>query len=574
MLIPLMDDGDSAKLDDPTELHDRPPEGQAPRPAVEPSAEPAAEAPDQAPDEARDEALRPRIDARVRPEAVPEPLVADPAVHRLLRRRHDRKVDPSRQVFVNRNLRMDHIEAVGFDMDYTLAVYHQRRIETLSYRMTLEGLVGRKGYPERLLRLEYDPDFVIRGLVVDKTLGNLLKMDRYAHVGRVYHGRRRLSKNERIRHYRTQKIHLSSDRYAWIDTLFALPEAVLYTQIIDDFEDRGESVDYARLYDDIRESIDLVHRDGSLKAVLKKDLDYYIRRDPEIAPTLHKLRSSGKRLFLLTNSYWDYTDAVMEHLLGGVLPEYAHWRSYFDLVVVGAKKPDFFGDHAPFYAIDPATGAVDDTPATRLENDGIYQGGHLQALEDGTGWRGDEVLYVGDHIYGDILKTKRSGLWRTAMIIQELEEEIAYTERRREDFRRLARLEDLRLRLDDEINVQKSVVSQIERQLERRSGALDAEDRTRLKDEWLSAKGDLDRLRRALKGVLERIERLASDLDHGANPYWGLLFKEATENSRFGDQVEDYACIYTSRVSNLHYTSPTQYFRSRRDRMAHEGGCE
>ena len=54
------------------------------------------------------------------------------------------------------------------------------------------------------------------------------------------------------------------------------------------------------------------------------------------------------------------------------------------------------------------------------------------------------------------------------------------------------------------------------------------------------------------------------------NPYWGAVFRESAENSRFGEQVEDYACVYTSRVSNFLAYSPSQYFRGPRDRMPHE----
>ena len=50
-------------------------------------------------------------------------------------------VPKSRRVFVNRNLRLDEIELVGFDMDYTLAIYHQAKIEELSVKCTLEKLV-------------------------------------------------------------------------------------------------------------------------------------------------------------------------------------------------------------------------------------------------------------------------------------------------------------------------------------------------------------------------------------------------------------------------------------------------
>jgi predicted HAD superfamily phosphohydrolase YqeG len=37
---------------------------------------------------------------------------------------------------------------------------------------------------------------------------------------------------------------------------------------------------------------------------------------------------------------------------------------------------------------------------------------------------GTEVLYVGDHIYGDILTSKKEAGWRTMIILPELENEL------------------------------------------------------------------------------------------------------------------------------------------------------
>ena len=56
------------------------------------------------------------------------------------------------------------------------------------------------------------------------------------------------------------------------------------------------------------------------------------------------------------------------------------------------------------------------------------------------------------------------------------------------------------------------------------------------------------------------IEVARACLDAGANRYWGLTFNEGSETSLFGKQVEDYACVYTSRVSNFLFYSPLQYF--------------
>lgn len=497
-------------------------------------------------------------------------LALDPEVRRLLAERQDSQIPRSRRIYVNRNLRMDHVGLIGFDMDYTLAIYHMRRIEQLSFDMTLALLVRSFGYPDHLSGIVYDHSFVMRGLVVDKKHGNLLKMDRFNHVGRTFHGRRELGREERKRLYRDEKIRLSTARYACIDTLFALPEASLYAEIIDSLEAQGGSVDYKKLYDDIREAIDTVHRDGSLKSEIKKDLAAYVFRDPELAPTLHKLRSGGKRLFLLTNSLYDYTEAVMSHLLDGMQPEYPSWRHYFDVIVVGGSKPGFFTEKSPFLLLDEKGEVIQE--ANQLERGRIYQGGNLSDLEQMTGFSGDKVLYVGDHIYGDILKSKKTSLWRTCMIVQELEDELAHMERLAPLVSQLARTERLRARLEDELGHQKSRLNGIERQ--RARGTADDPDSVALEASRRAAKLDLDRIRRSTRLVDSRVEALAEEVELGFNRHWGLMFKEGNENSRFGDQVEDYACLYTSRVSNFLFSSPMQYFRSPREIMPHEQGLE
>ena len=54
-----------------------------------------------------------------------------------------------KRLWVNRSLRMDQIEWVGFDMDYTLAIYKQAEIDRLSIEATVKKLLGR-GYPAAL----------------------------------------------------------------------------------------------------------------------------------------------------------------------------------------------------------------------------------------------------------------------------------------------------------------------------------------------------------------------------------------------------------------------------------------
>jgi 5'-nucleotidase len=499
--------------------------------------------------------------------ATPVPAYEDPEVVRLIDQPHagHREVARSRQIYVNRNLRMDKIELVGFDMDYTLAIYHLRRLEDLAFQLTLARMIETMGYPADVGGIRYDPEFVIRGLVVDKQHGNIFKMDRHNHVGRCYHGRRPLAEPEWKRLYRDEKIHLSLPRFAWIDTLFALPEASLFAEIIEVQEGRGRSVDYQKLYDDIREAIDTVHRDGTLKAVVKKDLGRYLVKDPELGPALHKLRSGGKKLFLLTNSLWDYTDDVMRYVLDGVLPEYPSWRNYFDAVVTGAMKPSFFSERRPLYIVGP--GGALEGEATAFERGRVYQGGDLATLERLLGIGGERVLYVGDHIYGDILRSKKSSLWRTCMVVEELETEIAWLEAHQVPLAEMTRLEDLRVRIEDETAFHRSALNALDRRVDRMpAGAA----RDAVEEERRRGKAELEKLRRALADANARVETLQASIEEGLNPYWGLTFKEGNENSRFGEQIEDYACLYTSRVSNFVFYSPMAYHRSPRAAMPHE----
>jgi HAD superfamily 5'-nucleotidase-like hydrolase len=494
-------------------------------------------------------------------------VLQDEALQKVLEASTGPDIPVPRQIFVNRNLHFSRVELVGFDMDYTLAIYHLRRLEELSYEMTIDRLVTSKGYPEAIRRIPYDHAFVMRGLFIDKKHGNLLKIDRFGHVGRAYHGRTALPDETLQQLYRNERIRLKNPEYAWIDTLFALPEACLYAGIVDLFEQELKSpCDTVKLYDDIRDAIDTVHRDNSLKTVIRKDIAQYIFKDPELGPALHKLRSGGKKLFLLTNSAFDFTRAVMSYLLDGVVPEYPSWRNYFDFVVTDARKPEFFSGANPFLEVDQSK---DDNSvlgeASVLERGRVYKGGNLAAFERMTGSAGESVLYVGDHIYGDILKSKKTSMWRTCMIVQEIEDEIAYLESRRDEVTSLAEVELLQARLDDEVQRRKVRLNQVERRIERGEG-----DVTLLEDEFRTTKAELDRVRKALKECTAAVKVVEADVEAGFNRYWGLHFKEGNENSRFGEQVEQYACLYTSRVSNFVFYSPMHVFRSPREQMPHE----
>ena len=84
---------------------------------------------------------------------------------------------------------------VGFDMDYTLAIYHQRQMEDALVRDDA-GADGRRARlpGRRCASCRYDPEFVDPRPGHRQALGNIFKMDRYNHVRPRYHGRRPLAR--------------------------------------------------------------------------------------------------------------------------------------------------------------------------------------------------------------------------------------------------------------------------------------------------------------------------------------------------------------------------------------------
>ncbi len=488
------------------------------------------------------------------------------------------EIDVARRyrVFCNRNLRMDSIEMIGFDMDYTLALYHQDKLEKLSIQLTLQKMISNHGYPPDVLLLDYQPQRAIRGLMVDKKRGNVFKMDRHSHVGRCYHGFRKLEREERRVTYRSARLDVR-ETYAWIDTLFGLPESVMFMTLVD-FLDRTErdgapADDYTKLFDDIRQAIDEAHRDDTLKSVIKGDLPGFIVKDPSLAETLHKLRSSGKKLFLLTNSLFDYTDAVMKFLLDGERRAYPSWRNYFDVVIVGGAKPAFFNERRPFFQIDLATGRPMPAEATRLSQGKVYEGGNVFAFEQMTGIMGENCLYIGDHIYGDILRLRKQHMWRTAMVLQELDREIAVGDRLQDQIRDLDLLDRRRRNLESEIDYQALRLKRIKVLIDEQAHAsapAAAATRARLDEAKRHTKASLDSLRDRDALMTSEVDSLEDMIERAYNPYWGSILREGNEGSRFGEQVNDYSDLYTSKVSNFLSYSPLRYFRAPRRAMPHE----
>lgn len=81
-------------------------------------------------------------------------------------------------VFANADCPLNHVHAWGFDYDYTITNY-STHAQRYIYKMVAEALVKQKKYPEKLLTLDFDENFCVRGLLFDSKTGFLMKLDQY-----------------------------------------------------------------------------------------------------------------------------------------------------------------------------------------------------------------------------------------------------------------------------------------------------------------------------------------------------------------------------------------------------------
>jgi len=78
--------------------------------------------------------------------------MAPPTFAPILRRPRARArrghIEPALRIYVNRNLRMRNVHMIGFDMDYTLALYDKLMLENLAFEATRDKLMAELHYPE------------------------------------------------------------------------------------------------------------------------------------------------------------------------------------------------------------------------------------------------------------------------------------------------------------------------------------------------------------------------------------------------------------------------------------------
>jgi HAD superfamily 5'-nucleotidase-like hydrolase len=468
-------------------------------------------------------------------------------------------VPPERRLWCNRTLNLRAIRAVGYDMDYTLVHYRTEEWERAAFRHAL-GPLEQRGWPVR--ELSFDPASVIQGLAFDLELGNLVKATRFGYVIRAHHGTHPLSFEEQRAAYSSTFVDLSEPRWDFMNTLFSLSEASLFAQLVD-LLDAGrlpQALGYRELHRILRAALDEAHNLGELKAQIAADPDRFVELDPEVPLALLDQKHAGKRLLLVTNSDWSYTRSMLAYAFGRFLPAGMSWRQLFDLVIVEARKPAFFSGRQAVYRLADEQQGLLEPHRGALQAGGVYVGGDALLVEASLELSGAQILYVGDHLFGDVHVSKQMLRWRTALILRELEPEIRALGESGAAGAELVRLMARKAELENQL----AHLRLLRQRSEQGYGPASPADPDALQTAIAAAAKESLALDAA-------IGPLAKASGQAGNPTWGPLMRAGYDKSLFARQVERYADVYTSRVSNFLAATPFAYLRAAHSSLPHDG---
>jgi 5'-nucleotidase len=457
-----------------------------------------------------------------------------------------------RTVYCNRHINWSNIEAVGFDMDWTLAGYSSN-LNRLIYDGAKTKLVCGFGYPQEVMNFEYNDAACQRGCTIDVSRGNLLKMNRRNQVKIGVHGKFAMRRSCIDLLYSQNNSHdFSGPDFIPIDTPYNKADVSLFLSLVQYYDDlKNHNVTFRKLWEDTRHCIQACHTDGTLNIPVITNPGLYLVRDPLLFPMLEALRKRGRKLFLVTNSLWNYTHAIMNYLEGKKTAEVDRdlkWTDYFDVIIVGSKKPAFFSqsesaetllsgddrDNDPFrnksggmpgmsHALYVPRGDLFRAQTQPARDDHkLFLGGSAEFVHNRLNVSsGERVLYVGDHLYADVVKSKRTCKWRTCLIVPELRKEVFNAKEQRRKHKVISTMKQKLLFLE-KVCLQEAESS-----------------------------NNQSEVHFSIQALQKSLSKVISKYESTFHPIWGSLFEVHFDQSRFGKQAFDYACMFTSRPSNL-----------------------
>jgi 5'-nucleotidase len=232
------------------------------------------------------------------------------------------------------------------------------------------------------------------------------------------------------------------------------------------------------------------------------------------------------------------------------------WRDLFEIVIVQARKPEFFSrNSAVFRLVDERNHY---TPYMGpLKSGEVYLGGDARLVEASLGVEPDHILYIGDHIFADVHVSKDLLRWRTALVVRELEKELEQLAAFRSGQAQLDACMSEKGLMEHQLSTLRLALL---RNMKNPPPRFDAE----------LANAEIRALRGRLVELDQRIAPLARQSNELLSARWGPLMRTGNDKSHLARQIERYADVYMSRVSNLLAYTPFAYLRAPRVNLPHE----
>ena len=369
-------------------------------------------------------------------------------------------------------------EWIGFDMDHTLIRYHLepllKMIDDGFRQILLEKLSEEKEEEKKkdginISQIPLDLGFLRRGVFLDFETGDAILLGSRGEILVAYHGRRRRNTTEIDAVYGTdvpwkgiKKLERGCMQGYVLFSEFFLLGMLFRTLLCVELVDKVQP-SFLRNYADISiffheftqtfgwENVGLCK--GKYFPNILRDPNRFIRHRPAVVAYLQKLRLKGKKLFLCTNSNFDYSNFLLRFLLSPFaansewskkneeeVQEFMHvpvdqqtlqWWKLFDVSFVFANKPKFFNeDTSSFHLIDfqkynrlkstylknllkePALGKEN----VELYSHRVYLGGSASVLHRVAS--PTTITYIGDHLMTDFRESKKIG-WNSVAAIED-----------------------------------------------------------------------------------------------------------------------------------------------------------
>lgn len=417
----------------------------------------------------------------------------------------------SDKIHVNYRTALKNITGFGFDLDDTILVYKPKAFE-LRYKLVSKILAKRDPRFSFLLEQEYDPLFMIRGLVIDKKLGTILKLNLRKQVDIAMRGKTKLSLDEKDSIYHSpitlDETYNGRPRYKVLDSFNYVVDAFIYSSIIEQYKNYYSLVEHDRnfiLFNELHKAVESIHDPDSrlfLNEVMKNFEDY-ISTDQDCGRLKHllkKIRSYKKKTFLITNSGESYTIHVLKYLIG------ENFCEYFDEIIVDAMKPKFFTSEERFL---------------KGNNDFIRRcGSFAELLSKHPDISPNTFIYIGDHFKGDVLAGNRKRGILPVAIVPEISKDIE---------------------IEPEHSIINSNICELGARID--SLKLEMENVSDLSVQKIFAE--------AIEARKKEIIELKKKRFKISNKYWGSPFICGSESTLFADQIKTYTNFYISHLLAL-----------------------